>query len=333
MTQSGEQLTLKGEFKQDHETLFSFQQEMGISHSIDLKTRNQLEITLYPDDPSSSLSFQMIFVIKGMVIFKKTGTAEACGKIESQQHNLCCICLKDTSMVLSTKEDEIICINLSRNFLNRYLLNHQAWKQFKDVPNHKLPLMLAGINLHISSEIFAILQRLNQTSNNNFCDQLILESKTIELLALQIAQYEHLQNASPSDLLSKENMDKMLSARDILINNTGTQLTLRSLAHLVGTNEFNLKRNFKIAFGSTVYNYLNQYKMEQARIMLQEKDVTVAEVATKMGYKYATHFSSAFKKYFGYLPNMIKSGRLSVLLFSSELIKALEYTKAILLGA
>lgn len=40
--------------------------------------------------------------------------------------------------------------------------------------------------------------------------------------------------------------------------------------------------------------------------MLLEGNHKIADVAITSGYKHATHFSSAFKKYFGYLPNKIK---------------------------
>lgn len=55
----------------------------------------------------------------------------------------------------------------------------------------------------------------------------------------------------------------------------------------------NFKQQFKAAYSVPYMSYLNQYKMEQAKVML-------------MGYKPVTHFTSAFKKYFGYLPDKIK---------------------------
>ncbi|MNT78841.1 Helix-turn-helix domain protein [compost metagenome] len=60
--------------------------------------------------------------------------------------------------------------------------------------------------------------------------------------------------------------------------------------------------------------------MEKARSILLAKDITVAEIAKKVGYKHATHFTSAFKKYFGYLPNKIKAGKLSLLIFVEDII-------------
>lgn len=284
MTQSGEDLTHKGEFN----------------------------------------LYQMIFVLKGKASFMKNESGEECAHIGQQQHNLCCIHPASVRMVKSSTEDEVICIKLSSTFLDRYLSNYPAWKQFKAGSTTESPSMFTNPNMHITPEISAILYRISQASNSHVFDQLLLESKTIELLALQIAQSEQLRNASRPFCLRKEEMDKMVAAKDILINTPGKPMSLRSLAHQVGTNEFNLKRDFKIAFGCTVYNYLTQHKMEQARTMLEEEEMSIADIASRMGYKYATHFSSAFKKYFGYLPSTIRSGKLSLILFAEDLGITLE---------
>jgi len=50
----------------------------------------------------------------------------------------------------------------------------------------------------------------------------------------------------------------------------------------------------------------------------------VAETSKKMGYKHATHFTNAFKKYFGFLPNKIKTGKFSMLLFCEDFTAILE---------
>jgi len=332
MTQSGEQLTLKGEIEQKPENVYLLQKSLAINYSINIDDRDHVEVKTFMGDQPATLLFQMIFVLKGKAIFRKRGSDETYASIESQQHNLLGFKPAAVHMFMSSAKDEVICINLSTSFLSRYLPAHHSWQQLSKLSDEQLPLMLAGTNMPFTPEIGTVLQLLNHTTKSNFCDQLILESKTIELLALQLLQLEQLENMPPHVVLKKEDMDKMLAAREILINHSGRPLSLRSLAHLVGTNEFNLKRNFKNAFGNTVYNYLNQHKMDQAKTMLKQGDITIAEVAEKMGYKYATHFSSAFKKYYGYLPKSVKSGKLSMILFLEEIFIALEYSRTLMLG-
>ena len=172
--------------------------------------------------------------------------------------------------------------------------------------------------MYITPEMSAILQRIGHSISDKFCNQLLLESKVIELMALQITQYEELERIQTPTTLKKEELERMQQAREILIGHTGDQLSLRTLAHLVGTNEYNLKRDFKTVFGTSVYRYLSQYKMEQAKDLMINTNNTIAEISQRIGYKHATHFTSAFKKYFGYLPNKIKSGKLSLLLLIED---------------
>ena len=327
MTQSGVEITLKGESDLMPDNVFSFHKATAVSYAVDTEDRSRIEIRMsYPGDQEEE-TFQMIFVLKGNVTFMKRGDLTVSRNIGAQQHNLCRLESKSTRMFMSTPEDEILCINLSTAFLKRYMLNdHPAYRTLMMSNGAEMPIALLPANMHITPEINAILQRLSHAVESAFCDQLLLESKVIELLALQISQFEKIpDHASTTAHLKKEEVERMELVRGILIRQTGELLSLRALAHLVGTNEFNLKRNFKAAFGKTVYGYLHQYKMEQAKSMLITEEMTISEIAGRVGYKHATHFTNAFKKYFGYLPNKIKAGKLALLIFVEDFSFISEY--------
>jgi AraC-like DNA-binding protein len=298
---------------------------MAVSYAMDLDERGKVEIRMSCPNANMLATFRMIFVLKGSLSLLQQGEYSASAQIGTQQHNLFRVPAHGMRMVMSNLNDDVICINLSDEFVNRYLpLSHPAHEQLKAEGKGRGQNLLSPSNMSVTPEISATLQRLRNTSQSGFCDQLQLESRVIELLALQIAQFEQMQDSVVIMPLKQEEQNRMQKAREILIHHTGSQLSLRSLAHLVGTNEFNLKRDFKAAFGSTVYQYLNQHKMEQAKSMLIEEDRTIAEIAIRTGYKHATHFTTAFKKYFGYLPNSIKTGKLSLLIFVDDFIALFE---------
>jgi len=323
MTQSEEIVTQKGESRQAVENVFLYNQNMEVSYSTSIYDRNKIEIRLNHPDELEKETYQMIFVLKGNIKVTKSGSNHEFVEIASQQHNLFRLPFKSTRILVDTSDDMLF-INLSKSFLKRFLPHdHPA---FKLLLNEDLDsqLVLSTINMPITPEISAILQKLGNSDHSTFSDQLLLESKAIELFALQISQFEQLQNSEAPAKLKKIEMERMHEVREILIQQTGDQLSLRALAHLVGTNEFNLKRDFKALFGKTVFAYLNQHKMEKAKNMLIEEDTTVSEISKRMGYKHATHFTSAFKKYFGYLPNKIKTGKLSLLIFFEDFIALLE---------
>lgn len=324
MTQSEERTTQQGVSRKALESVFLYNKNMEVSYRSYIDNRERLEIRLRHQNPSELETFQMIFVLKGSIGIRNCGSDEVIAEIERHQHNICRIPFK-SSCLLVNASDDIICINISPAFLDRFLPeDHQAYKRLFLADKFEKPLMLTDVNMQITPEISTILQRLGNFSQSAFSDELLLESKAIELFALQITQYEQMQASEIGMRLKKTDVERMHQAREILIAQTGEQLSLRALAHLVGTNEFTLKRDFKAVFGKTVYAYLNQYKMEQARTMLIDEDITVAETSKKMGYKHATHFTNAFKKHFGFLPNKIKTGKFSLLIFVEDFIALLE---------
>lgn len=325
MTQSGEEITLKGECNTSPDSVYSFNKAITVSHSINVANSKKVEIKMAYQDDTQQESYQMIFVTKGSIRLNNRGGFTDDLEIGAQQHNLCKVALKSTRMVMSSLKDEVVCINLSKEYLRRYIpVNHLAYQQLTLLKDKGEPASLSPVNLPITPEISSIVQRLSTSDSGDFHEQLLLESKVIELLALQISQFELVQNNPSPAILKQTEMEKMQEAREILISNRGEQLSLKSLALRVGTNEFNLKRDFKALFGNTVYGYLNQYKMEQAKSMVIENEFTIAEISEKVGYKHATHFTSAFKKYFGYLPNKLRSGKLSILIFADELMMVFE---------
>jgi AraC-like DNA-binding protein len=91
-------------------------------------------------------------------------------------------------------------------------------------------------------------------------------------------------------------------ARDILLQQLNAPPSLGILARQVGLNECSLKRGFRQTFGTTVFGYLHNYRLEQAKKMLESGAWKVGEAAKIVGYKDITAFGRAFRQKFGILP-------------------------------
>ena len=50
--------------------------------------------------------------------------------------------------------------------------------------------------------------------------------------------------------------------------------------------------------------------MEKAKKMLLTGEYRITEISEVVGYKHATHFTNAFKKFFGYLPQSLKAAKI-----------------------
>jgi AraC-like DNA-binding protein len=74
----------------------------------------------------------------------------------------------------------------------------------------------------------------------------------------------------------------------------------------VGLNEFKLKNGFKSVFGTGVYEYLVEIRLEKARLMLESTPRPVKEIANMVGYKNASSFIRAFRRKFKESPHSMR---------------------------
>lgn len=194
---------------------------------------------------------------------------------------------------------------LMTNFLPE---EHPLYAIFHQSMEHNTPASLSKEHLPLQAGISTILYDMLNCPLDGRYKQLYIKAKTMELLAIQLKQYEQMlgirQDANVRTL-KKEDIDRMYLARDIIISNINSPCTLIDLAHQVGTNDAYLKSHFKLVFGTTVYGYLQGIKMTHARELLAQGK-NVSEVAYLSGYKHTAHFTRAFKKHFGFAPGIMK---------------------------
>ncbi|GAA4115058.1 hypothetical protein GCM10022393_15010 [Aquimarina addita] len=82
---------------------------------------------------------------------------------------------------------------------------------------------------------------------------------------------------------------------------------MSELSRLVVLNEYKLKRGFKELFGTPVFGYIHQTRMDLAKRLLLDTSKTAKEIAYEIGYCSPQHFSKAFKEQFVISPNSIRN--------------------------
>lgn len=103
-------------------------------------------------------------------------------------------------------------------------------------------------------------------------------------------------------LANEADREKIIKAREVLLQHIGEPLTIKELSRKVAINECYLKKGFKELFGTTIFDFFQSQRMEHARYLLYEKGLSVTEVSVSLGYSSISHFSTAFKKHTGLKP-------------------------------
>ncbi|MEH1844260.1 MAG: AraC family transcriptional regulator [Nostoc sp.] len=133
--------------------------------------------------------------------------------------------------------------------------------------------------------------------------QMYLEAKVLELLVLQIAQWgENHQVLQRSLHFRADEIECLHHAKAILNQTLDNPPSLLNLAKEIGLNDFKLKRGFREVFGTTVLGYVQFLRLEQAQQLLRGTNLTVAEIASQVGYESTSHFGYLFKRQFGITP-------------------------------
>ncbi|KAM3114336.1 helix-turn-helix domain-containing protein [Phormidesmis sp. 146-33] len=136
--------------------------------------------------------------------------------------------------------------------------------------------------------------------------RLFIEGKTLELMSLVIEQEQAIYldrvGTIPVQKLSPGTIERVHYARNLLLQNLHEPPSIATLAKQVKLNECTLKRGFRACFGTTPFDYLREYRLEQARQLLEYGEMKVEEIAARVGFASRSHFAIAFKKKFGQNP-------------------------------
>ena len=85
-------------------------------------------------------------------------------------------------------------------------------------------------------------------------------------------------------------------------------LTLKAIAAASYLSTFHFARLFKKLTGSSPHNYLAGIRATRAQLLLAETDLSIAEIAARVGYLSGSHFTKAFRTATGATPREFRQG-------------------------
>jgi AraC-like DNA-binding protein len=144
----------------------------------------------------------------------------------------------------------------------------------------------------VASELFS--EQFNGALRRAF-----LEGAVLQLFAIQAAA------ASGSQVkLIRSGRDKasIEEARARLLADVRNPPSAAELALAVGMSEKALNAGFRELFGTTVFETLRNERLEHARIALENTDLSLKEIANRIGYNQVTNFTTAFAMRYGMPP-------------------------------
>ena len=128
------------------------------------------------------------------------------------------------------------------------------------------------------------------------------EVKAMELQCLAInALARTLSVAPPKVNLTERDIRRLHEVREF-IDEQPVMPSINSIVRQFCLNRNKVSYGFKHVFGMSITAYFRERQMERALKLLEDPNLSIGEIAYRVGYAHQTNFTSAFKARFGCLP-------------------------------
>ena len=129
--------------------------------------------------------------------------------------------------------------------------------------------------------------------------------EVVQLLHHMIEQTMSITCPEEAVLLSDcraDQVDLIHEVHEYLLEHLDEKITIEALSRQFHMNPTTLKSVFKSVYGNSLASHMKEHRLERAAELLTGTGLTIAEIATQVGYDSQSKFTAAFKSRYGVLP-------------------------------
>ena len=178
---------------------------------------------------------------------------------------------------------------------NGDLIKHYRIKQYLDP---KSPLIKVGIVGQVAENYLKIIELIREEKPGF---QYQASGMLLQILGQLITTIKY------QPFAGKEIEDKIKLAKMKMLEQIGTAITQEELAGSIGMSYSLYRKKFKEYTGLSPAQYFIQLRINTAKEMLVGSNLTLKEIAHKLGFDYVDYFFRLFKKKTGYSPSEFKA--------------------------
>lgn len=197
-------------------------------------------------------------------------------------------------------------IHFSRHYLEKLMPHFTLLAEFLLKAELGFSCLFSPVHAHITPDMLHILHHIFHCPYPPTAKKTYLEALFSRLLLHSLTRLSLVKIPVNEVKLQPYELAKLREAWDYLLHHIEHPRTVIDLSHAIGLNDFKLKKGFKQLYGITIFEFLLEARMEKARRLLIESDMTVHAIAIGVGYKNISSFTVAFKKKFGILPSELQ---------------------------
>ncbi len=179
-----------------------------------------------------------------------------------------------------------------------------------DIRTSHIPIILLTIKTEIETQIEGMKSMADAYLTKPFNLQ-FLEENVKSLLANREKLKAHFTGEISADMKShiSNKLDrKFINEFSALVesNIANENFSVEEICKYMGISRVQVYRKIKALLGCNVNDYILNTRLQKAKYLLQHEELTIGEVAYKVGFSSPAYFSTVFKSKFGLTPKVYK---------------------------
>ncbi|MCA1994386.1 MAG: AraC family transcriptional regulator [Coleofasciculus sp. S288] len=154
--------------------------------------------------------------------------------------------------------------------------------------------------------IYSICLALKTALEVNGAGSCIYAESLATALSVHLLRYYSTRKHNLREHESGLPKQKLKQAVDYINEHLSEDLSLTEIAAELRMSQYYFCRLFKQSTGMSPHKYLIQQRIEQAKQLLKQKELTVTDVALTCGFANQSHFAKYFRLYTGVTPNQFR---------------------------
>lgn len=208
--------------------------------------------------------------------------------------------LEFTPLVDSSTDSEMTAVVMSDSTLTKLMGEEIAENMLQRLGLAPPPVVkVLPMPLHISS---ALRDSISPTQTGAL-KILFAQSKVLEYLCTLASHV--CANPIPRPQTDRKR-DAVRDLHDQLLQLNGKLPSLEELTLRYGISARWLNEAFAKEFGKPIYSFIAEHRLNQAHAALVEGNLPIKKLSERLGYSHVNHFTTAFKKKFGYPPGSLR---------------------------
>ncbi|HWB91319.1 MAG TPA: helix-turn-helix domain-containing protein, partial [Puia sp.] len=176
-----------------------------------------------------------------------------------------------------------------------------------DIRTSHIPIIILTAKIEIENQLESLRLKADAFITKPFNLQYLHEMIN-NLLRNRESLKEHYTSELPTEIrtgVSKKIDRKFLNEFAAIVENniSNENFTVENICREIGISRVQLYRKLKALLGMNVNDYILNVRLQKSKYLLTNEDITISEIAFKVGFSSQAYFSTVFKSKFSCTPS------------------------------